>query len=357
MTLLGGHHKSAELQQELRETRRALKERIRNDWDFPPLPAYQRATRRPERAPSSGGEEARVAGFRFHVRKAHAGKAPSGSEAEVTEWRERVLSSDSGSDADSGRTSDSKSSSRSKKSEYVFEGPDSVGAQVQDRRSARKLKRQRRAQDELGWNEGLNHWTCQRDLWTGARPSDGCNASRQRARHGEESSTGSAGSAESTPRTSTSSTLAELSSAATTPEVGPTASPAPATGFAHITSPADVMIPVCAPILPDHPIRRRISPPMYHEIYSKIILQGRTPSVPINLGHLVSALIEGWKADGEWPPKSTAPLEPSIGKRKAKVGGSVGSESSLKSGVKAVGRVLRLTGTSEASGQKARDAG
>lgn len=75
---------------------------------------------------------------------------------------------------------------------------------------------------------------------------------------------------------------------------------------------------------------------MYPEIYTKIILQSRTPSVPINLQALVNALVQGWKDDGEWPPKS-APLEKSIGRKK-------GSQHGLREGVKAVGRVLRITG-------------
>lgn len=75
---------------------------------------------------------------------------------------------------------------------------------------------------------------------------------------------------------------------------------------------------------------------MYPEIYNKIILQSRTPSIPINLLTLINALVQGWKDDGEWPPKP-GPLEKSFTRKK-------GGDGSLRSGVKAVGRVLRLTG-------------
>jgi len=102
-------------------------------------------------------------------------------------------------------------------------------------------------------------------------------------------------------------------------------------------------------MLPNHPIRRRISPDLYPEIYNKIILSGRTPSVPINLLVFTRALVQGWKDDGEWPPKQQ-PVERSIGRKKGSHG-----ESSIKSGVKAVGRVLRITGS--ISGEAGKDKG
>ncbi|KAI9666951.1 MAG: hypothetical protein M1831_001456 [Alyxoria varia] len=44
---------------------------------------------------------------------------------------------------------------------------------------------------------------------------------------------------------------------------------------------------------------------LHTSIYSKVILQSLTPSVPINLQVLVSALVSGWKRDGEWPAGTT----------------------------------------------------
>ncbi|TKA72485.1 hypothetical protein B0A55_06695 [Friedmanniomyces simplex] len=357
MTLLGGHPKTAEQPQELREARRLLKERIREDWDYPPLPAYQRAARRPQPARKYSDEEARVAGFRFHASSDRGGRTGNGLDTETVEWRERGYSSESESDTESAKTS---SSPQSRRSEYRFDGPDDVGTQIQDKRTARRRKRQKDLDDEVSWNDGLEHWMHQRDTWAGARIShrnDPHHNTRASYEQEAETSAGSAASAESTPRTSTSSTAAEVSSAATTPDVAPANSRHLTTHEATYAPQLDMLIPVCAPILPNHPIRRRISPSTYTEIYSKIILQGRTPSVPINLANLISALIEGWKADGEWPPRS-APLEPSIGRRKVKVGGSAGGgESGLKSGVKAVARVLRLTGIGETIGQRAREEG
>ncbi|KAK5705077.1 hypothetical protein LTR97_002191 [Elasticomyces elasticus] len=343
----GGGHKSAEQQAEVREARRQLKERVRDDWHYPPLPGHRRVVPRPQPVRRSSDEESRVAGFRFHA-QSEPGRV-NGLDTPIVEWRERVYSSDSEDESAQSRNSGSTNG----RSEYRFDGPDDVGAQIWSRRTARKRKRQNDQAEELSWNEGLKHWTSQRDAWSSAKVSSSVDQAQIRAEHETTTSPGSSRSLESTPRTSTSSTTAEVSSAATTPD--------PAPGVSRYSPPAvlspysDVVLPVCAAILPDHPIRRRISPAMHTEIYSKIIVQARTPSVPINLTTLVSSLIAGWKADGEWPPKSV-PLEPSIGRRKAKAG-SAGGESSLKSGVKAVGRVLRLTGISETSSQRAKEEG
>ena len=47
--------------------------------------------------------------------------------------------------------------------------------------------------------------------------------------------------------------------------------------------------------------------------------------------------MRGWKDDGEWPPKQ-GPIEKSVARRKGS------TATGLKDGVKAVGRVLRITG-------------
>ncbi|KAK5119316.1 hypothetical protein LTR85_007672 [Meristemomyces frigidus] len=343
MALLGHGHRSAEQQQEVREARRLLKERVRNDWDYPTLPAYRSTGRRRRKA---GGDE---------VSKHDRDDGPG---FEAVEWRERECSTETESDEESVRSTSSKGSTKSKKSQYKFDGPDSVGAQISNRRTARKRKRQTELEQEMGWNEGLAHWMLRRDAWCCAHTAAQVRELESGRREADDTTAGS--SSTSTPRTSTSSTASpHLSSAATTPDPAPPQplSSHPPTPPPSATAPqSQVLIPVSAPILPNHPIRRRISPSMYTEIYTKIILQSRTPSVPLNLLTLISAMVQGWKNDGEWPPKP-AVLEPSIaGKRKQQArkesqsaGG--GGESGFRHGVKAVGRVLRLTGTSEVGSQ------
>jgi hypothetical protein len=252
------------------------------------------------------------------------------------EWREREYSSEESADEGSVVTA---SSGGSKKSSYRFEGPDSVGAQIQDRKGARKRKKQVDLDEEVKWNDGLAHWLARRDAWSGAHTSPQVEL-LESGKQDEAASTSASVSANSTPRTSTSTASsshysAVVSSPSTTPELDSeqsvidTRPPAP---------PSEILVPLAPTLLANHPIRRRITPDIYPEIYAKIILQSRSPSVPINLSVLTKALVQGWKDDGEWPPKP-GPVEKSIGRKK-----SSGHESALKSGVKAVGRVLRITG-------------
>ncbi|KAJ5759523.1 hypothetical protein N7520_006679 [Penicillium odoratum] len=65
------------------------------------------------------------------------------------------------------------------------------------------------------------------------------------------------------------------------------------------------LIPVAPPFLShENPIRATINSSIYPSIYSKVVVQGMTPTVPVNLAHLTKAMVQGWKADGQWPPKS-----------------------------------------------------
>ena len=293
----------------------------------------------PVRKIQADGEEdveERIAGFRFRAPSNHDRdalvKGPS-LDFDPLEWREREYSSDETSEEES---ITSPASVGSKKSIYRFDGPDSVGAQLSDRKLARKRQRQLALDEEVTWNDGLAHWLARRDAWSGAHTSQQIQVLESSR---EEQVDSASASTSSTPRTSTSSansqTSVPISSPSTTPELVPehaiinTRPPA---------APSDILVPLVPPILANHPVRRRISPEIYPEIYAKIILQGRTPSVPINLLVLTRALVQGWKDDGEWPPKQ-APPEKSIGRRKT----SSGHESTLKHGVKAVGRVLRIT--------------
>ncbi|KAK3675096.1 hypothetical protein LTR78_005030 [Recurvomyces mirabilis] len=372
MALLG-HSRTAEQQQELREAKRLLRDRVRNDWHYPPLPAYQRYARKTRLNDTSSegvadGEQ-KDASFRFTPVDLSSGPPVDSEVPDVTGWQERVNSTESGSDAEAAASTAAVTKGRSglkgkQSTEFRFEGPDSVGSQIRERKVARKRKRIMAAQEELSWNEGLSHWTAQRDAWSGARsaaaeePSSrsGERRAQNDARRVSLTTGGFAISAESTPRTSTSSITSPVatSSAATTPD--PTTQHVPHTlpgttppHQSQHTPPNEPLIPTCASILPHHPIRRRITPSMYTEIYTKIIVQGRTPSVPINLLTLVSALVEGWKADGEWPPKPGV-VEPTIGRRKGKGSGSGGS--GVREGVKAVVRTLKLVGSSEVGSRK-----
>ncbi|KAJ5093711.1 hypothetical protein N7456_009572 [Penicillium angulare] len=64
------------------------------------------------------------------------------------------------------------------------------------------------------------------------------------------------------------------------------------------------LIPVAPPFISaDNPVRATITPSIYPSIYTKVVVQGMTPTVPVNLADLTKAMVQGWKADGQWPPK------------------------------------------------------
>jgi hypothetical protein len=481
LNIAGTHGRSQEQQAEVREAKRILKERIRCDWEYGPLPQHRSSGIRPPVVDDSRPttttaaslvQDVRepIAGFRFHSTTTSVGGGGGGDGGpssqhppggvlgltfDPTEWRDREYSSMSESSDEEeevtaetvilesfrlsqrmelGRPSGSKAGG-SKGKPFRFDGPDSVGAEVAARRQATKRRRQTRLAEESGWNDGLAHWLRRRDEWCGARDADAVLALQKRKAAADadpdrpatsaSTSLADAESEGSTPRTSVSSSPNTPGSpSATTPEpslsdvppttvapkgssttatttttVTPTvstgtsipenaavpaiptssqpppppnpqpssssSSPPPPTPISSHPS-SSLLLPLAPPLLPaSHPIRARITPQSYPEIYSKIILQARTPSVPINLRTLLAALVAGWKADDEWPPKPSAGLaaEKSLGRKKTAAAASnarpaarrrdVGGErepEGLRHGVKAaVGRVLRLGGALSSS--------
>ena len=353
------HRRDGEQLSEIKEARRLLRESIRDDWDYPPLPAFQVPIRK--RQNQDGDVERRIAGFKFHNPSDHERGALATGISTVLdfkplEWRERAYSTEVLSETESVITTGSHGSMGST---YRFEGPDSVGAQISDRKLARKRKRQLALDEEVIWNDGLAHWIARRDAWCVAHTSQQIQMLSSRAVEHVDSTSASANSS---PRTSTSSgsghSLAPASSPSTTPELVSETSKAPETPqspeFVETRPPAppsESLVPLAPPILANHPVRRRITPDVYPEIYTKIIIHGRAPSVPINLLVLTQALVQGWKDDGEWPPK-VGPLEKSIGRKKAG-----GQESTLRHGVRAVGRVLRITGGESSVGGREKEKG
>ncbi|OQO12845.1 hypothetical protein B0A48_02309 [Cryoendolithus antarcticus] len=315
------HSRSAEQQEEIREARRLIKEKVRVDWEYPTLPAYQ----------SSGriATPATVGGFRF--RASSSGRRDSVN-AEALQWRERDYSSDEKEDevASVGSVG-SKSSKGSKKQIFKFEGPDSVGTEIAARKAVKRKRRDETLHAEMTWNDGLEHWIARRDSWCGAVVSS--EGVRHLPLEGPDMESTSE-SAESTPRSSTSSSPPHSSSTGGTSPL-----PIERLSLVRTNEATTTLVPVMPLILPNHPVRRRLSPAVYPEIYSKIIQQSRTPSVPVNLKIMIEAAVRGWKDDGEWPPKPGM-IEKSIGRKK---GGATGL--GLRDGVKAVGRVLRITGT------------
>ena len=187
---------------------------------------------------------------------------------------------------------------------YRFESPDAIAVSVQDGRH----KRRRLTQDELKWNDGLRTWSQQRNVWTGAvreRPAQSIASSR---RSGPLSNVHTV----TEPRNALSSADASVDWSFTSQS--PLRDSKPSLIDSDISIPtvlageSSVLLPVYPPLLPSsNPVRASIKPSMYTAIYSKVVVQGLTPTIPIPLPHMVAALVQGWKAEGNWPPKGGAP--------------------------------------------------
>lgn len=257
-----------------RSTRRAVLSLVRTDWEYPPGTAATIASTdsgTPQREPVS-----------YRIRE----ESYSDLEAEEIFARRRT-----------------------KSDPYKFESPDSIGVHVAER----KRKRQQSLEEELKWNKGLRTWSERRDAWTGAvkqKPrshlSGSFNSSEKNSRHHKsrlsQSITHQRNASESTD-----------SSWALSP-----ASPAPGESssidsMAEQASPTNdsnslfaeqgPWLPVYPPLIPEEDSARlRIKPAAYSTIYSKIVVQSLSPNVPIPLTHMIPALVEGWKAEGNWPP-------------------------------------------------------
>ena len=243
------------------------------------------------------------------------------------------------------------------------------------KKAERKRRRRRRLEEERRWNQGLDYWARRRNAWCCAKDIPASADKRQNSSHLESPMADPAAGASSDATSSEPTTYNQLSTNATeisteaaleglkidpaTPEptspVRPdTPSTAPSTA-ARTSSPTSsrdttmtspecsdshlprqhaelatiTQIPLTMPLLPpDDPSRSQMNNTRaYSAIYSKIIVQGLTPNVPINLQTMTSALVQGWKEDGEWPPKNTEP-EPSI--RRPRERGSVVGKSVRK---------------------------
>ncbi|KAL2825140.1 hypothetical protein BDW59DRAFT_146470 [Aspergillus cavernicola] len=240
----------------------------------------------------------------------------------------------------------------------------SVSSAAGTRRTERRRKRHSQMEEEMSWNEGLRTWAERRDAWSGARSSAQVRTweqSLQPLSTGDGELQGNTAAlntdAESIPASATSRPIAvpatgESSNLASRTEVAlhldkedgeqphhdhdnepadhlspdenpqvsieptdapplsadiPPTSPSAATTTTSINSTDpfhDPLIPVVPSLIStSNSIRASITPAMYPSIYSKVVIQGLTPTVPINLADMTKAMVQGWKADGQWPPK------------------------------------------------------
>ncbi|KAI5201214.1 hypothetical protein AUEXF2481DRAFT_3884 [Aureobasidium subglaciale EXF-2481] len=266
MTLLG--RPSSDQAEQLRQTRNDLRQKVRNDWTYPNAPhvvpdhyAAPSAAATPSTLHMSTSTQDARDHVNSHIAANITAYDPPLDNHTSDDWVERYYSDgeDSASDKDDKTPR--------------FETPDSVGTSLEERKRRRRARRQQRYEAEMAENIGLAHWSAQRNLWTGARPR--------------------------TAENQTSSTA-----------------------LGAIPD-ANLLIPKALPLLPaDNAVRSRITTNTYSDIYTKIILQGRTPSIPINLSDITRSLVHGWKEEGNWPPKPT-PAEASLVKKHPHIKGSL----------------------------------
>ncbi|KAF9737865.1 hypothetical protein PMIN06_004298 [Paraphaeosphaeria minitans] len=296
-----------------RAAQRFLLDRVRTDWSWPDTPD----------AWSQSDEEVRgVSSFRERY---YGTSSPSETEAEGAD----------GSDP------------------YKFDSPDSIGDAVEQKAQRKKRQRRIALEEEMKVNEGLRTFVERRDAWTGVASvnkygTDGRPARTQNA-------------AQTTQAERSPSISADISSSnAPTPmSVDSQASAAAAHDEAFRTAVAttdEPLVPVAPRLLADNTVRKSITPRAYPDIFNKIVVSSRTPSVPVNLADMTKALVAGWKENGEWPPKA-APLDPLAGKKRISLA-AVRAENGepflahhphLQKGMDSVRKIFHLNGQAKES--------
>jgi len=169
----------------------------------------------------------------------------------------------------------------SKTSPFRFESPDGVGETIKRTVYERKRRRKKRLVEEMSWNEGLRCFVGRRDAWTGARrvakPGMGF------------------------------SPLKPTTTAQGSPVSSEDGGSSTAIEQDEDEWEEDIEIPIAPAILPpENAMRASILPAAYNTIYDKVVVQALTPSCPMNLKDVTRSCVQGWKRDGEWPPKGTA---------------------------------------------------
>ena len=184
---------------------------------------------------------------------------------------------------------------------YKFDNPDSL----LDVNATRKRKRQYALQEEMEYNEGLCIYQRRRDAWTGAMPVPETPPDSGFESEFSDFVPAVSGSDDSD-LSSLSTTNSYLSTACIVGSTQPQPHIARTTDQYLVPLSPPMMVPLPPPILPpSNPIRAAISPSTYPSIYNKIVVQGLSPTIPVNLKDVIGAIVDGWKRDGDWPPKDS----------------------------------------------------
>jgi hypothetical protein len=256
----------------------------------------------------------------------------------------------------------------------VFESPDSVREVVDRKMEARKRRRRNATVEEMAYNGGLCFYLRRRNAWVGAvaRPVS-VKAGLGRPADGSLPLTAESAEPEGTLNNTTATATATATASSTPSGHGitppsdshpsPSPSPSSSSPFDPPTDPTaitDVLVPIATPFLPaTHPVRVSILARSDSELYEKIVRDSRTPAVPVNLAHMVRVIVQGWKDEGNWPPRA-ANADPAavhrhrLALRKAEEAevrrGIFANHRHLKKGVESVRRAFRLSGSAPSQG-------
>ena len=230
---------------------------------------------------------------------------------------------------------------------YKFDNPDSLF----DVKAMRRRERQYALQEEMEYNEGLCVYQSRRDAWTGAIPVPETPPDSGFESEFSDSVPAASGSDESD-LSSLSTSNSYLSTACIVGSNHPQPSIARTTDQYLVPLSPPMMVPLPPPILPlSNPIRAAISPSTYPSIYNKIVVQGLSPTIPVNLKDVIGAIVDGWKRDGDWPPKDS---EGRVHQGKSAI--SIGAGGTAVDGIgkalarRGVGRVRRALGIEKEGG-------
>jgi hypothetical protein len=330
----------------VREAKQYVRDVVRTDWSFePPTTLWTTSSYLdvPMPAVAAAAAASIVKGAGTSTSAADGQSGTELCQPSIAQWRIREpASSESDSDLDPALRRAIENHKSRKGDPYRFESPDAIKTSVLER------GRRRRAdlEQEMKWNPGLRFYIERRDAWTGARKRrdvEQRSTKRQRAliniisrersnwKTGDlngdsdakvESLEDATSSAQQSRDLLEDLSLSEKKSRSTTstPDVntsnedncfgGSTGDDGDIEDYDDDRSfdSDESIIPVMESFIDNsNPVRSSITPALYASLYSKVIVQGLTPTIPINLADVTKALVAGWKADGQWPPKPTIP--------------------------------------------------
>lgn len=268
-----------------REIKKYLISVVRNDWEWPP----------PE-ASATSAPPSEVASHALKERKPVA-------------YRERYYGSTDESNGDDDEDEESgQSEAEEGEKAFKFEDPDSIGGMMEKRIAKRKRKRKAKLEEEMKWNDGMRCFVERRNAWTAARSREDERPAQPEVDEAKDDRTDSQDVTMQPPSTETDEQ--KDTKGTTNGETN---------DEADVKLPDDdPLLPIPPPLIePSNPIRAAITPRAYPDIYSKIVTSSRTPTTPINLIDMTRALVQGWKENGEWPPRANA-IEPPIAGRRTK---------------------------------------